>query len=108
MIEDDSMASEQEANIHKPLSHTGMTSTMSGQHSQPESTETMTNDHPEHHHHPRPVITQKPGPISETPLVTSEAASEEHPMPPVMTEDNEMMLSEELTNAPESNEAMTE
>jgi len=77
-------------------------------HSQPESTETMTDDHPEHHHRPRPVITQKPGPISETPLVTSEAASEEHTMPPVMTEDNAMMPSEELTNAPESNEAIIE
>jgi len=105
MIEDDLMASEQEANIHKPP-HTGMTSTMSGQHSQPESTETMTD--PEHHHRPRPVITQKPGPISETPLVTSEAASEEHTMPPVTTEDNEMMPSEELTHAPESNEVMIE
>jgi len=42
----------------------------------------------------------------ETPLMSSEAASEEHPMPHVMTEDNAMMLSEELTNAPESNEAM--
>merc|ERR1711973_1085275 len=81
---------------------------MSGQHSQPESTETMTDDHPEHHHRPRPVMTQNPGPISETPLVSSEAASEEHTMPPVMTEDNAMMPSEELTNAPESNEAMIE
>jgi len=108
MIEDDLMASEQEAIIHKPPPHTGMTSTMSGQHSQPESTETMTDDHPEHHHRPRPVMTQKPRPISETPLVTSEAASEEHTMPPVMTEDNAMMPSEELTNAPESNEAMIE
>jgi len=44
----------------------------------------------------------------ETPLMSSEAASEEHPMPPVMTEDNAMMLSEELTNALESNEAMIE
>merc|ERR1719378_462071 len=95
------------ANIHKPP-HTGMTSTMSGQHSQPESTETMTDDHPGHHHRPRPVITQKPGPISETPLVTSEAASEEHTMPPVMTEDNAMMPSKELTNAHESNEALIE
>jgi len=103
MIEDDLM----EANIHKPP-HTGMTSTMSGQHSQPESTETMTDDHPGHHHRPRPVIAQKPGPISETPLVTSEAASEEHTMPPVMTEDNAMMPSEELTHALESNEAMIE
>merc|ERR1711962_1970435 len=96
-----------EANIHKPPPHTGMTSTMSGQHSHPESTDTMTDDHPDHHHRPRPVITQKPGPISETPLVSSEAASEEHTMPPVMTEDNAMMPSEEeLINAPEPNEAM--
>jgi len=107
MIEDDLMASEQEANIHKPP-HTGMTSTMSGQHSQPESTETMTDDHPELHHRPRPVKTQKPVPISETPLVTSEAASEEHIMPPVMTEHNAMIPSEEITHAPESNEAMIE
>merc|ERR1711962_779411 len=108
MIEDDLMASEQEAIIHKPPPHTGMTSTMSGQHSQPESTETMTDDHPEHHHRPRPVMTQNPGPISETPLVSSEAASEEHTMPLVMTEDNAMMPSEEPTNAPESIEAMIE
>jgi len=107
MIEDNSMASKQEADIHKSP-HTGMTSMMSGQHSQPESTEIMTDDHPQHHHRPRPVMTQKPGPISETPLMSSEAASEEHPMPPVMTEDNAMMLSEELNNAPESNEAMIE
>jgi len=94
------------ANIHKPL-HTGMTSTMSGQHSQPESTGTMTDDHPEHHR-PRPVMTQNPGPIPEIPLMSSEADSEEHTMPPVMTEDNAMMPSEEFTNAPESNEAMNE
>jgi len=96
-----------EATIHKPP-HSGVTSTMLGQHSQPESMETMTDDHLEHHHRPRPVITQKPGPISETPLVSSEAASEEHTMPPVMTEDHALMLSEELTNAPESKEAMIE
>jgi len=96
-----------EATIHKPP-HTGVTSTMLGQHSQPESTETMTDDHSEHHHQPLPVITQKPGPISETPLVSSEAASEEHIMPPVMTEDHALMLSEELTDAPESKEAMIE
>jgi len=83
-----------EANIHKPP-HTGMTSMMSGQHSQPESTETMTDDH-------------KPGPISETPLMSSEADSEEHIMPPVMTEDDAMMPGKEFTNAPESNEAMNE
>jgi len=76
-------------------------------HSLPESTETMTDDHPEHHHRPRPVITQKPGPISETPLMSSEAASEENTMPLVMTEDHAMIQSEELTNF-ESNEAMIE
>jgi len=83
-----------EANIHKPP-HTGMTSMMSGQHSQPESTETMTDDH-------------KPGPISETPLMSSEADSEEHIMPPVMTEDDAMMPGKEFTNAPQSNEATNE
>jgi len=76
-------------------------------HSQPESTETMTDDHPEHHHRPRPVITQKPGPISETPLMSSEADTEEHIMPPVMTEDD-AMPGKEFTDAPESNEAMNE
>jgi len=106
MIEDNLMASIQEANIHKPP-HTGMTSMMFGQRPQPESTETMTDDHPEHHHRPRPVITQKPGPISETPLMSSEAASEENTMPLVMTEDHAMVQSEELTNF-ESNEAMIE
>jgi len=98
---------QQEANIHKSP-HTGMTSMMSGQHSQPESTETMTDDHPENHHQPRRVITQKPGPISETPLMSSEADTEEHIMPPVMTEDDAMMPGKEFTNAPESNEAMNE
>jgi len=106
MIEDDLMASEQEANIHKP--HTGMTSTMSGQHSQHDSTETMTDDHPEHPHRPRPVMTQKPGPNSETPLMSSEADSKENTVPLVMIEDNAMMQSEELTHALESNEAMIE
>merc|ERR1719342_1270880 len=97
-----------EANVHKPP-HTGMTSTMSGQHFKPESTETMTDDHPEHHHRPRPVITQKPGePISGTPLMSSEADTEEHIMPPVMTEDDAMMPGKEFINAPESNEAMNE
>merc|ERR1719204_1317250 len=65
----------------------------------------MTDDHPEHR--PRPVITQKPGTISETPLMSSEADNEEHIMPPVMTEDD-AMLGKEFTNAPESNEAMNE
>jgi len=93
-------------NSHTPP-HTGMTSTMSGQHSLPDSTETMTDDHPEHHHRPRPVMTQKLGPISKTPLMSSEAASEENTMPLVMTEDHAMVQSEELTNF-ESNEAMIE
>jgi len=35
-------------------------------------------------------------PISETPLMSSEADSEKHTMPPVMTEDNAMMLSDEI------------
>jgi len=65
-------------------------------------------DHPGHHHQPRPVITQKPGPISETPLMSSEADTEEHIMPLVMTEDIAMMPGKEFTNAPESNEAMNE
>jgi len=61
MIEDNSMAGEQEANIHKHP-HTGMTSTMPGQHSSPVTTETMTVDHPEHQQHQHlPVMTQKPG-----------------------------------------------
>jgi len=34
-------------------------------------------------------------PIAETPLMSSEADSEDHTMPPVMTEDNTMILSEE-------------
>jgi len=84
-----------QTNIHQPP-HTGVTSTISGQHSLPDSTETMT-DHPEHPHQPRPVMTQKPG-----------AASEEPPMTPVRTEDIAIMPSEELTDAIESNEVMTE
>jgi len=61
MIEDNSMAGEQEANIHKHP-HTGMTSTMPGQHSSPVTTETMTVNHPEHQQHQGlPVMTQKPG-----------------------------------------------
>jgi len=84
--------------------HTGVTSMMPGQHSLPDSTETMTDDRPEHHHQPRPAMTQKPGLISETPLMSGEAASEEPPMMPVMTEDIAIMQSEEL----ESNEDMTE
>jgi len=101
MIEDNSM----EANIHKP--HTGMTSAISGQHSLPESTEIMTDDHPEHHHRPLPVKTQKPGPISETPLMSSEAAFAENTTPPVMTEDQAMMPSVEI-NSPEFFEATEE
>jgi len=80
-----------QTNIHQPP-HTGVTSTISGQHSLPDSTETMT-DHPEHPHQPRPVMTQKPG---------------EPPMTPVGTEDIAIMPSEELTDAIESNEVMTE
>jgi len=107
MIEDNLMASKQEVNINKPP-HTGMTSMMSGQHSQPELTETMTDDHPEHHHRPRPVKTQKPVLVSETPLMSNEAVSEENTVPLVMIEDNAMMQGEELINAPESDEAMIE
>jgi len=107
MIEDNLMASKQEVNINKPP-HTGMTSMMSGQHSQPELTETMTDDHPEHHHRPRPVKTQKPVLVSETPLMSNEADSEENTVPLVMIEDNAMMQGEELINAPESDEAMIE
>jgi len=64
--------------------------------------------HPELHHRPQPVTTQKPGPISETPLMSSEADTEEHIMPPVMTEDDAMMPGKEFINAHESNEAMNE
>jgi len=95
-----------QTNIHQS-SHTGATSMISGQHSLPDSTETMTDNHSEHQ--PRPVMTQKPGPISETPLMsTSEADTEEHIMPPVITEDHAMMPGKELTNAIESNEVMIE
>jgi len=86
----------------------GLPSSFRFPNSLPESTETMTDDHPEHHHRPRPVITQKPGPISETPLMSSEADTEEHIMPPVMTEDDALMPGKEFINAPESNEAMNE
>jgi len=61
------------------------------------------------HGHPKVAAgSGRQKPISETPLMSSEADSEEHTMPLVMTEDNAMMLSEEvqLTNAHESNEAM--
>jgi len=96
-------------NSHTPP-QAGMTSTMSGQHSLPDSTETMTEDHPEHHHRPRPVMTQKLGPIPKAPLMSGEAASEENTMPLVMTEDHAMMLSEEvqLTNSQKSDESMIE
>jgi len=93
--------------VHELHSHPGVLILNSNLHSLPESTETMTDDHPEHHHRPRPVITQKPGPISETPLMSSEADTEEHIMPPVMTEDD-AMPGKEFTDAPESNEAMNE
>jgi len=56
------------------------------------------------------AVSGRQKPTSETPLMSSEADSEELTMPPVMTEDNAMMLSDEvqLTNAHESNEAMIE
>jgi len=63
------------------------------------------------HGHPKVAAgSGRQKPISETPLMSSEADSDEHAMPPVMTEDNTMMLSEEvqLTNAHESKEAMLE
>jgi len=41
-------------------------------------------------------------------LMSSKTDSEELTMPPVITEDNAMMQNEELTNVPESNEAMIE
>jgi len=85
-----------------------LASSMSGQHSSSVSTETMTDDHPEHHHRPRPVKTQKPVLVSETPLMSNEADSEENTVPLAMIEDNAMMQGEELINAPEFNEAMIE
>jgi len=55
---------------------------------------------------PRPVMTQKPGIISQTAApMSGEADAEENILPLVMTEDNAMMQSEELIHAPESNEA---
>jgi len=58
---------------------------------------------------PRPVTTQKPGMIPETSLMSGDADAEENiVLPLVMTEDNAMMQSEELSHAPESNEAMIE
>jgi len=61
------------------------------------------------HGHPKVAAgSGRPKPISETPLMSREADSEKHTMPPVMTEDNAMMLSDELTNAHESNEALIE
>ena len=60
---------------------------------------------------PRPVTTQNPGIISETAApMSGEADFEENiqVLPFVMTEDNAMMQSEELSHAPESNEAMIE
>merc|ERR1719419_56790 len=96
-------------NVHAPhvYKREAPISTMSGQHSLPDSTKTMTVDYPKHHHRSRPVI--HPGVLGvNTGPFPSKADSEEHTMPVVMTEDNEMMLSEEFTNAPESNEAMNE
>jgi len=51
------------------------------------------------HGHPKVAAgSGRQKPISETPLMSSEADSEEHTMPLVMTEDNAMMLSEEVND----------
>jgi len=97
MIEDNSMAGEQEANIHK-RPHSGMTSTMLGQHSMPEH-------RPQH----RPMMTQKP--ISETAPLSGEADTEENAMSQAMIEDmieDNTMAGQELIDDPESDEAMIE
>jgi len=61
------------------------------------------------HGHPKVAAgSGRPKPISETPLMSREADSEKHTMPPFMTEDNAMMPSDELTNSHESNEALIE
>jgi len=163
MIEDNLMASKQDQmNIPQPP-HTGATSMISGQHSLPDSTD----DHPEHHpqplpvvinnqtppvvinqldqtnihqpphtgdhpeHHPLPltvVIDNQTPPVvinqldqthiqqpphtgvtsimSGQPSLPSEAASKEPPMTPARTE--EIAIMQELTNAIESNEVVTE
>merc|ERR1719423_444376 len=70
MNEDNAMMlTEEEPNVH--IHHTGMTFSMSGKHSSPVSTETMTDDHPEHRHRPRPVMTQKPEAVGIWNLLTS-------------------------------------
>jgi len=108
MIEDNLMASKQDqTNIHQPIT-TGVTSTMSGQPSLPDSTETMTDDHPEHPHQPPPVVLHLVDQTNIHQPVTTGVTSEEPPMTPAMTEDIAIMPSEELTNATESNEVMTE
>ena len=54
-------------------------------------------------------MTQKPEIISETAPLSGEADAEENVvLPLVMTGDKGMMQSEELSHAPESNEAMIE
>merc|ERR1719204_1038820 len=54
-------------------------------------------------------MTQEPEIISEAAPMSGEAEAEENiVLPLVMTEDNAMMPSEEVSHAPESNEAMIE
>merc|ERR1719423_580622 len=93
MNEDNAMMlTEEEPNVH--IHHTGMTFSMSGKHSSPVSTETMTDDHPEHRHRPRPVMTQMPGEANiHKPLHTgmTSAMSGQHSLPEsteTMTDDH--------------------
>jgi len=94
-----------QTNIHQP-SHTGVTSTVSGQPSLPDSTETIPNNHPEHPHQPLPVIVQPP------PVVINQVDQTNIQQPPhtgvtsIMPEDIAIM--QELTNPIKSNEVMTE
>merc|ERR1719385_669099 len=68
----------------------------------------MTDDHPEHPHQPPPVVLHLVDQTNIHQPVTTGVTSEEPPMTPAMTEDIAIMPSEELTNATESNEVMTE
>jgi|ERR1712226_95768 len=86
-----------EVHIHK-RPHSGMTSTMLGQHSMPEH-------RPQH----RPMMTQKP--IPETAPLSGEADTEENTMSQAMSEDmieDNTMAGQELIDDPESDEAMIE
>jgi len=86
-----------EVHIHK-RPHSGMTSTMLGQHSMPEH-------RPQH----RPMMTQKP--IPETAPLSGEADTEENTMSQAMSEDmieDNTMAGQELIDDPESVEAMIE